>query len=183
MSEPSYSLEDFLARYRVGKAFEHYVATLLRNYCWEGMERPLWVEVSDDEVTMERDDEVRRAYGEEDDDLVVEGTYVVSVKSRTMTFTGPHDYPFKTAWLDTLDGWKMKKVKPRFVVLICQETRGIAVASFHGYAEKRYLAEMGSDPKRGLYNLPMVAIGREHLVTFERMAEWLSQHQGGHDGI
>ena len=47
-------------------------------------------------------------------------------KSRRIGFTGRHDYPFDTAFVDRVGTWKRKtKARPAAILLISQETRAI----------------------------------------------------------
>ena len=63
-------------------------------------------------------------------DIVVGGEIIIEVKSRGGTcanFTGPEDFPWDTAMVDTVYGWRMKAEKPHYYVFVAQGTGGIAV--------------------------------------------------------
>src|SRR4051812_2578042 len=44
----------------------------------------------------------------------------VDVKSRNLVFTGREDYPFSTALVDTVSGWRAKTTPPHAIVLVSQ---------------------------------------------------------------
>jgi hypothetical protein len=108
-------------------------------------------------------------------DLVV-GTakrLVVDVKSRNLRFTGPGDYPYPTAIVDTVSGWEAKTRKPSAVVLVAQSTGGKAVIgrSTAGYWTKERLR----DHVRGISD-SFYMVGREHLRPFDEFVAFLRAH-------
>ena len=63
-------------------------------------------------------------------DLIINNNdkIVLEVKSRKLKFTTKKDYPFDTALLDTVYGWRLKITKPIATLLISQYTEAILVA-------------------------------------------------------
>jgi hypothetical protein len=49
---------------------------------------------------------------------------VVDVKSRKLRFSGPADFPYRTAFVDTVSGWNAKTRKPIAIVLVSQRIPG-----------------------------------------------------------
>lgn len=54
-------------------------------------------------------------------DLIAAGE-IIEVKSRNLSFTSGHDYPYKTIFIDTVSGWEAKKPKPFAYVMVSQIT-------------------------------------------------------------
>jgi hypothetical protein len=54
-------------------------------------------------------------------DLLVNG-HVVEVKSRNLSFAGPHDYPYPTLFIDTQRGFDAKRRTPVAVLCVSQKT-------------------------------------------------------------
>ena len=67
-------------------------------------------------------------FAKHDKDIVVNGV-VLEVKSRrdTCVFTGPEDFPFPDIFIDTEGGWEAKVKKPKYYVVISQNTGGALV--------------------------------------------------------
>ena len=86
-----------------------------RSWRWRGFDRPLW----DQEKFRKQQDVTLDEFPNLD----------VEVKSRKFPFTSPADYPYKTAFFDTTEGWDAKEVKPIAVAIVSRPTGVILVAS------------------------------------------------------
>jgi hypothetical protein len=60
--------------------------------------------------------------------VLTDGTGHFEVKSRRLKFHNNIDFPFETAFLDTVSGWEQKSEKPLAIIIVSQITGGIAVA-------------------------------------------------------
>src|SRR4051812_43591168 len=106
--------ELFLRQLAIGHQQARYAAGVLR-------ERGIPVQVTPMEVRDTVDD--RHRFSDEYDLLVGEGrTAIVDVKSRDLSFTAPDDYPYATAFVDTVAGWDAKTHKPVAILLVSQVT-------------------------------------------------------------
>lgn len=99
---------------------------------------------------------------------------IIDVKSRDLDFTGPRDYPYPTALVDTVKGWEQKLHKPLAIVLVSQRTEGIAVIRVSG--ESRWLRQRRFDHKRRIEDV-FFEVAKRELATFEEFVEWLRQRE------
>jgi hypothetical protein len=154
----------FVSRLGTGHRYAESVAARLR-------ERGLRVEVTPMEVREHVDD--RHQFADEIDLRVGNSRRRVDVKSRGLVFTGPHDYPHPTAFVDTVSGWERKAHKPCAIVLISQRTNGLAV--IRRSTRSDWTREWAFDHDRQIRDLFfMVAI--EKLATFDEFVAWLISH-------
>lgn len=119
--------------------------------------------------------EFRESYGarhrfRDEFDLLVESRRI-EVKSRgTVRFTSPADFPKPTAFVYSERGWKAKRHKPAAIVLVCQETIGLAVVPVSSSPHWK-AREIGDSVKGHRYKV--LEVPREHLRTIEHLVAWL----------
>jgi hypothetical protein len=101
-------------------------------------------------------------------DLTVEGKRV-EVKSSSRSFTGPDDWPFPVAFVDTASGWAAKRVRPVAVVCISQPTEGIAVIPMS--SEDRWTTKRVFDAVRGIEET-MLAAPLDALRSLDDLVAW-----------
>lgn len=69
-------------------------------------------------------------------------------KSRNLSFTGRHDYPFPTAFVDRVNTWKRKtRSKPAAILLVSRVTG--AILALGAWTEDRWVIEEKDDSVRG----------------------------------
>lgn len=102
-------------------------------------------------------------------DLLVEG-YRVDVKSRRLSFTSPGDYPYDTAIVDTVQGWKRKTDKPVAVLLVSQLAKGIVVVPPSQQHRWTKVTRFDSVRKCEFENYEAP---RDDLKTLEEFIEWI----------
>lgn len=112
-----YSRDSFLESLRLGYKWQEYVAGVLVKAGIEVRQSPLEIAKTEGEI---------RRFTENEQDLIANGEYI-EVKSRSLNFSSPSDFPFTTAIIDTVYGWKRKRVKPFSILIVSQQTGGIAV--------------------------------------------------------
>jgi hypothetical protein len=98
----------------------------------------------------------------------------VDVKSRRLEFTGPHDYPWSTALVDTVSGWNAKAIKPAAIVLVSQQTRALAV--IRGSTEPDWIVRRRFDNVRRIED-DFYEVQRELLASFDDLVEWLRHRE------
>jgi hypothetical protein len=107
--------------------------------------------------------------------IVVPGNpeWAIGVKSRNLCFTGAHDFPYETAFVDTTSGWDQKKRKPIAVVLISQQTHELAVVPGSTYStwQKVRAHDMVRNLDDTFYSVP-----RMQLVEFDKLVNFLRAH-------
>ena len=111
---------------------------------------------------------------ENEADIIVDlpaGPIVIESKSRKLRFTGPHDYPYGTAFVDTVEGWNKKDPRPVAVVLTSQVT-GESVVVPVRTSQEHWTFRKVHDRVRNIdvvsYECP-----KRLLLPFERLTEWL----------
>lgn len=106
--------ELFFKELKDGRRFENYVAELLASHGLRVEQTPLAIRGSIDDIE-QFSDQV---------DIKCQGRYL-EIKSRKEPFTCPDDFPYRTIIVDTVCGWKNKRVKPLAYVCISQLTGSI----------------------------------------------------------
>lgn len=99
-----------------GHAYERYVADYLSD---EGLDASITEQTVRDHV---RD----ASQYEKELDIIVEGR-PCEVKSRDLWFTGPHNFPYDTIFVDTVSGWNAKDPEPVAVLCVSQKSKAIIV--------------------------------------------------------
>lgn len=89
----------------------------------------------------------------------------IEVKSRSIRFTSPEDYPFSTAFISTTEDWKNKEESgwvPSYFLLFSQATKGIVVVDCRD--RKDWLVEK----MRTRYGpMEFWSVPREKLLSFD----------------
>jgi hypothetical protein len=111
---------------------------------------------------------------DDETDIIIPGTppYFIEVKSRDLVFECAHDFPYGTAFVDTVSGWDRKRPKPIAVVLISQVTLGMAVIK--GSTRPTWTVEQAYDHTRQIDD-SFYVVPRNQLVGFGVLVEWLRQ--------
>lgn len=109
-------------------------------------------------------------YRDEIDLYVGPNRLPVDVKSRRLRFTGPHDYPYETAFVDTVKGWESKTVKPVAIVLYSELT-GCACA-VRTSREAEWTKTHAFDRDAGIYD-EFYLVRRSDLATFNEFIQAL----------
>jgi hypothetical protein len=156
----------FFQQLRTGHRYAERVAERLRA-------RGLSAEVTPMEIRA--DIHARHLFADETDLRVGNARRRVDVKSRSLVFTGPHDYPCSTAFVDTVSSWEQKTHKPCAVVLISQPTNGLAVVPRSSRA--RWTREKRRDRYREILDWFYMVPTRD-LATFDAFVAWLKAHDG-----
>jgi hypothetical protein len=119
----------FFEELRKGHRAAELVAHALR-------ERELRVLVTPLEIRERIED--RHEFADEHDLLVgAKNPCRIDVKSRGLHFEGPSDYPYDTALVDTVAGWRQKTHRPVAIVLVSKPTGGMAVIRRSGGCDWR----------------------------------------------
>ena len=100
----------------------------------------------------------------------------VDVKSRRLRFTGPNDYPWPTALVDTVSGWSAKADTPVAIVLVSQEAGGLAV--IRASTQDRWSVRRRFDNIRKLED-DFYEVAKDLLATFGDLVDWLLQRDRG----
>jgi len=130
------------------------------------------------EISKRRSVEERYAYADEVDlrVLLTPRAVPLEVKSRRLAFTGPDDYPFATAFVDTVSGWNAKQAKPPFVILVSRKTPGGLVAVATENWEHDWVARRSGDGVRGFSDM-RYEVARELLLPWSAVVEWLRREE------
>lgn len=156
--------ELFVAQLRTGYQFAEYVARRMR-------EREIAVRVTPMEI---RDDiEDRHRFADEHDLTVGRHRKIrIDVKSRNLAFTSRADYPYPTALVDTLPGWRAKTFKPAAIVLVSQITRAMVVVPRS--TEARWTVRRRTDHVRSIDDR-FLEVPRGVLRSFEDLVRWIEE--------
>lgn len=99
----------------------------------------------------------------------------LEVKSRGLTFGKTfEDYPYETAFVDTLDGWNKKVEKPLAVVLVSQKTSEMLVVPVS--TEQHWGTTSSYDRVRGIHETWLV-VHKTHLRPIGDLISWLKIKQ------
>lgn len=98
----------------------------------------------------------------------------IDVKSRGLNFEGPVDYPYETALVDTVAGWRQKTHKPVAIVLVSQATGGMAV--IRGSSEDRWRSRRRYDRRRRIED-DFLEVDKHELATFDALVDWLRERE------
>lgn len=103
-------------------------------------------------------------------DMLVQGV-PVEVKSRSVRFTSPTDYPYPSAFIDTVSGYDAKPVKPVAYVLVSQVT-GAMLCTPSDRVYSHWGVELARDSVRGIrdrfYTCP-----RGYLRTMDKLVGFI----------
>lgn len=99
----------------------------------------------------------------------------IEVKSRRLAFgSDPSSYPYKTAFVDTRNGWVKKKPKPVAVVLVSQQTGNMLVIPVS--TSGRWGTQISFDRVRSIEESWFV-VDKRLLRTFGSLTDWLIDRQ------
>jgi len=142
----AFSKKKLKSRFEVGKDWEHRIAKRLQDAGFPAVvPTEGWIEGADvNQLTAE------------DQDVVV-GEIVLEIKSRggKTHYYGLEDFKFPTIIVDTVWGWKRKKIKPDYYLSVCQHTGGVIVID--GRDWETWSEEEFWDPYEQKRNLCFVA--------------------------
>ena len=107
-------------------------------------------------------------------DIILAGRLAVEVKSRTLDFTGPADYPFATAFCGRSSRWD-KRTGDVFAIVLMSSSGGIAVVP--GSTRDQWIREPCLDKKT---NRPEIsyACPKALLVSWQAFLELVAAHLG-----
>jgi hypothetical protein len=152
----------FFEELREGHRAAELVADALR-------ERDLHVVVTPLEVRDRVED--RHDFADEHDLLVgARRPCRIDVKSRNLKFAGPNDYPYATAFVDTVAGWRQKTHKPVAIVLVSKLTGGMAVIPRS--SEEDWRSQPRFDRRRQIED-DFFLVDKRELTAFDALVEWL----------
>ena len=103
-------------------------------------------------------------------DLLVNGL-PVDVKSRTISFTSQEDYPYPTAFVDTVSGWEAKKRKPVAIILYSEPTGGTLV--IRPSTRDSWTSQRRFDRDAG-YSDDFYLVNKELLTSLDEFVLWLT---------
>ncbi len=161
--------ELFFSGLEEGHKWELYVATKL-------LQAGLWVRVPTKSVRNSIDEAA--AYADEADVWVTRSEPAkVEVKSRRVRFTGPDDIPSENRpfFVTTENSWNDAETKPVAVIVVFQETGGMAVAS--GKDSQRWERRPRYDRVRNIRDVFLCA-PVDTLYTFEEFVGYMRQREG-----
>jgi hypothetical protein len=95
----------------------------------------------------------------------------LEIKSRNLRFTSPADYPFNTAFVDTVSGWNAKPAKPAAVVLVSQITLAALVISVK-HTRDSWTTRRGHDGVRNIDDT-WYMVPKSGLAPFTTLLKWL----------
>lgn len=99
----------------------------------------------------------------------------LEVKSRNLSFGATmEDYPYDTAFVDTLDGWNKKAEKPLAVILVSQRTSEMLVIPVS--TEPYWGSESKYDRVRNIYET-WITVHKTHLRPITDLVTWLKNRE------
>jgi len=96
------------------------------------------------------------------------------VKSRSLRFTSPEDFPYSTFIVGTVASWADTEIPPEIVLYVSQPTQVILALNVASSRETWTIAP-SEDTKRGITS-QCYFCEKRHLRTFDRLVEWLHAH-------
>jgi len=99
----------------------------------------------------------------------------LEAKSRRLEFSTPANYPFETALVDTVSGWKEKAPKPVAVILLSQQTSQCLVVPVS--TEALWHIERHHDPIRHIED-SFFTCPKHLLRTFDDFVSWAHTRLG-----
>jgi hypothetical protein len=103
-------------------------------------------------------------------DILLDRGRTLEVKSRSFSFTSVDDYPYPTAFVDTVEGWQAKEAKAVAVAVVSQSTGGIVVVPVS--TEPMWSVRDVFDSKRG-FRVSVLECPKSLLRSFEEFVAWL----------
>ena len=151
----------FLEQLKIGDEWAEYVAEKIRQSGKHAEATPLEVAQSPGEV---------QAFTENEKDILLDQGMTLEVKSRSVSFTGVHDYPYETVFVDTVEGWLQKVANPVAVAVVSQRTGGVVMIPCK--TQSLWGRRTVFDSKRG-FEITVFECERNLLRSFEEFVAWL----------
>ena len=92
------------------------------------------------------------------------------MKSRSFPFHSVEDYPYSTAFVDTVEGWRAKASKACAVAVVSQKTGGIVIVPVS--TQSMWGVSRVFDSKRG-FEVNVLECPKALLRSFEEFLAWL----------
>lgn len=154
--------ELFLQQLKLGDLWADHVAAEIRKLGKEAVASPHQVATTQAERDM---------FTEFDKDIKLSRDRVLEVKSRSLSFTDdPATFPYETAFIDTVEGWKAKDVTPVAVAIVSQKTGAIVIAPVSKQPE--WSQSRVHDRLRG-FDITVYECPRIFLKSFREFVAWL----------
>lgn len=151
----------FLEQLKIGDEWAEYVAEKIRQSGKHAEATPLEVAQFPGEV---------QEFTENEKDILLDQGRTLEVKSRSVSFTGIHDYPYGTVFVDTVEGWLQKRSYPVAVAVVSQVTGGVVMIPVK--TQPLWGERTVFDGKRG-FEITVFECERNLLRSFEEFVGWL----------
>lgn len=151
----------FLEQLRIGDKWADHVADMIIKAGKSAYATPTKVAASEAEIEQ---------FTRYEKDILLDGDRSLEVKSRSFAFTGVESYPYETVFVDTVEGWAVKAVKPVAVAVVSQVTGGIVMVPMSSAAV--WSQKTVYDSKRG-FEVTVLECPRFALKSFEEFLAWL----------
>jgi hypothetical protein len=151
----------FLQQLRIGDQWAEFVAGQIREVGKYAYATPTKIAESEDDI---------KDFTENEKDILLSRDRTLEVKSRSFHFTSVSDYPYETAFVDTVEGWLAKRGHPVAVAVVSQVTGCVVVVpvSSQGLWSRRRVF----DSKRG-FEVDVFECPKPALRSFEEFLAWL----------
>lgn len=103
-------------------------------------------------------------------DITLDTGIVLEVKSRSIKFSTPQDYPYKTAFVCAVKRWDKRRLRPHATLLMSEKTGAVLVVPTS--TEKHWTQETIFDRHRG-HPETCYSVAKSHLKTWEWYLEAL----------
>jgi hypothetical protein len=151
----------FLQQLKIGDRWAEFVAEQIQEVGKYAYATPTKIAESEDDI---------KDFTENEKDILLSRDRTLEVKSRSFHFTSVDDYPYETAFVDTVEGWAVKAVKPVAVAVVSQVTGGIVMVPMSSAAV--WSQKTVYDSKRG-FEVTVLECPRSALKSFEEFLAWL----------
>jgi hypothetical protein len=151
----------FLEQLAIGDKWAEYVATKITEAGKYAHATPTQVAQTPEQIA---------AFTALEKDIMLDKNRTLEVKSRGFTFTSVEDYPYQTAFVDTVEGWVAKQVKAVAVAVVSQRTGGVVIVPVSTEAE--WSVRRVFDSKRG-FSVNVLECPKRLLRSFEEFLAWL----------
>jgi hypothetical protein len=128
------------------------------------------------ELTFAETEEQIKDY-EDEQDIILESGNCIEVKSRSLDFgADPKSFPYTTAFVDTVGGWKKKKNKPLAVIFVSRTTDQMLVVM--GDTDHEWGAVKKFDRIRKHYD-NFHTVKRSMLISFDDAVQAIKEIDDG----
>jgi hypothetical protein len=151
----------FLQQLKIGDQWAEFVASQITEVGKYAYATPTKIAESEEHI---------KDFTENEKDILLSRDRTLEVKSRSFHFTSVNDYPYETAFVDTVEGWLAKRSHPVAVAVVSQKTGCVVVVpvSTSGLWSKKTIF----DSKRG-FEVEVFECPRSALRSFEEFLAWL----------